>query len=173
LSAVLIVISIVAVSAIVRLWPSAPALRGAGPLAAHPLHVFDSPSVVAGFPVSAVVPARMEGAPDAAPAPDALPVEIALAAISLAETPAPPVRDEMHARPSPEDSAPLASRSLDIPRFEPMMAVQSRAAHSMEASPGTSFVAIPVVVMSRALGVAGRGIKTSVRATSALVRLAF
>ena len=173
LSAVLIVVSIVAVSAIVRLWPAPPAIRAAGPLASHPLPLVETPFLSAGIPASVLGSASMVPVVDS-PAPlDAPPEVTPVAALGVLEPPARTVSDEPVVDPTPADSSPLASRFLDIPRFEPVTVASTRAAHPTEESPGSSFVEIPVVVVSRALEVAGRGIKTGVRATGALVRLAF
>jgi hypothetical protein len=67
----------------------------------------------------------------------------------------------------------LESRVLNVPRVEPI-ALTQRVAQQLPADTSMNpFIEIPTVAVTRVLEVAGRGLRTSARATTALVRLAF
>ena len=172
---VLIVTAIVGVSAAVRVWP-APADAPAPLLASRSLHLLHAApiaqtprSVVANI-VKTTVAAPTRPAEHGSPV-EPPPAVAAAAAASTEPRGGPPEITVTLAAVEPVAVAPLlVSRSLDVPVVAPAMTRDAQVASSE--SP-TAIIELPAVAVTRVVTVAGRGIRTGLRATSAVFRAAF
>jgi hypothetical protein len=178
---VLIVVSIAGIGAFVRVWPARPAAPRVTPiLASHPIHMFEAPPAVgneveSGFdptPLLRIVEARQT---------EHVESEAIRALQMTLERPVTEdarLRQDFGGQEAQVDlTAPthpvLESRVLNVPRVEPI-ALTQRVAQQLPADTSMNpFIEIPTVAVTRVLEVAGRGLRTSARATTALVRLAF
>jgi hypothetical protein len=165
LAAVLIVTSISAASVVVHFWPVA----GPAPLAASrgPI-LLDAPRVpgAARLAVKPAVPAKTHApvAPMSRSLPDFPTVRETPEVIPIAEAAESPI-------PPFEEADPvLESRALDLFVSPPAALLQPAEAPP---APSDTLVAFPGVAITRAVTIAGRGIKMGLRATSAGVRAAF
>jgi hypothetical protein len=165
LAAVLIVTTIAATSAIVRLWPAS---HGPGPiLASRSLPLLDAPIAPVADVISAMRPVPELAMPSAERAQEPVAVDIADAAVAQEELTAP--APKMPEAPLPAVPA-LASRRLELFGGPSLAAV---AAPRDVPAPSHTFVELPAVAVSRAVTFAGRGIKTGIRATTAAFKAVF
>jgi hypothetical protein len=167
LSAVLIVTAIVGAAAAVRLWPVPPVLLTAS-LASRPLPLIHAPALALPAPLVIVdsVQRQLE-------APQVL-ADVAPLVIAQAPIPSPDVAEPSEVS---EVSAVvvvplLASRRLEIPLDLPAanFRIETAAAAPDDSRP---IMELPAVAVTRVVSVAGRGIRTGVRATTAVFRAAF
>jgi hypothetical protein len=171
LSAVLLVAAIAGVALAVRRWPvAAPA---APLLASRPLPLIEAPSVPLPAPLVAAraLPpvADLRAHDDTA---DVLPVALAVGPADAAGA-AEPVPPGVAASP-PETAIPLlAGRRLALSGDAPAIATPDGLAVVAPSSPSHGLVEMPAVAVTRVVMVAGRGIRTGLRATGAMFRAAF
>ena len=174
LSAVLIVTLIAATTAGVRQWPRAgrPDLPA---VPVRPLPPVDAPlvlrEVVPDADVSPSAPAETMTAFDRIPAAPPPPPD-------SASGPVPAASDDRASVLVAATTPLLASRRVELGFTAPGAGTSHAVAHpgtseKAAAADSASLVERPAVVMTRAFTVAGRGIRTGLRATSAMLRAAF
>jgi hypothetical protein len=166
LSAVLIVTAIVGVAAAVRLWPVSPVLLTAS-LASRPLPLIHAPALALPAPLVIADSVHWQSEPPQV-LPDLAPLAIAQAPIPAPDVAEPPDVSEASAVVVPL----LASRRLEIPLILPAahFRIETAAEAPDESRP---IMELPAVAVTRVVTVAGRGIKSGVRATTAVFRAAF
>jgi hypothetical protein len=174
LSAVLIVTSIAGVSVVVPRWPLAipPAPVVVAHLPARALPLIDPPGVLPPGAQLLVRPSGLETdvATLAAEPPAAAVVPVTH--VPRAEAPASAAVPVLAGGEVAPEHAVLASRRVDLAGALHPLAEDDLLASSSPSS-SHAFVEIPAVVVTRAVVVAGRGIRTGLRATSAVIRAAF
>jgi hypothetical protein len=174
-SAVLIVAAIGATTLTVRHWPArvAAALPAATPLAARSLPIIDAPAGPAAASVSRIARSTWPTVPRASAEhqPDVPQTAAAVPELSPVE-PSAPVVASADAGYAPSNPAPpLASRRISLPVAPPEVAFVEPSDEPQESAPG--LVELPALAVTRAVIVAGRGIRTGLRATGAVFRAAF
>jgi hypothetical protein len=172
---VLIVTAIVGVSAAVRLWPVSVRERAPRVLASRALLIFGAAPVL---PIPARVPLHEPERAEPVVAVPALPVMVA--AVADVSGPAPEVPAEPRvAEPRavvispPADAFFLTSRRLDLPLAAPAVSYRSDPVIGLADDEPYALIELPAVAVTRVVTVAGRGIRTGVRATTAVFRAAF
>jgi hypothetical protein len=173
LSAVLIVTAIAGASVIVPRWPSAvrPVSRAVPHLPARSLPLIDSPGVL--------MPGALSRVRQSGPAADRPPLVVdapAVAAAAATEAARPALPASVASAPSAGGEAGRETALLTSRRVALAGVLHPLTDDDLLASvPSSShaFVEIPAVVVTRAVMVAGRGIRTGLRATSAVFRAAF
>jgi hypothetical protein len=173
LSAVLLVAAIVGVSLAVRRWPvAAPAARL---LASRPLHLIEAPSLpppaprVATLSMPPVVDVDVR-APDYTADVPSVAFVVGPADVTPASEPVAPV---VAASPSETAIPLLASRRLELSGSAPTITTPDGLATAAPSSSSHSLVDMPAVAVTRVVTVAGRGIRSGLRATGAMFRAAF
>jgi hypothetical protein len=171
LSAVLIVTAIAGVSAAVRFWPLSLPPSGPRALASRALLAIDAPVLPMSGRVLLEPPEPGEPmSPPPPPPPVELPgVVVADVAPATAEASVESIVADL-----PPSAGPLlAGRRLEMPWEPPAMSprVDPRTATADDESHALN--ELPAVAMTRVVTVAGRGIRTGVRATTAVFRAAF
>ena len=175
LAAVLILTGIVAIAALVRQWPASgprPARADTQLPASRPMPRLAAPEVPSAASVSAANPGRVRlgsARPVAIPEPRGPADEQAAVAPMTALTGALPAVAQV------ESAAPelLDSRRIAFVAPSPGAATAPDTLTSTSDAAPPSIVELPALVVTRAVTVAGRGIRTGLRATSAALRAAF
>jgi hypothetical protein len=174
LSAVLIVTSIAATSVLVRVWPAKTATP---PLASRRLPLYATPVLVQPTPVptatAARTPVRGYAAKVVVRSQPALTAPLIVEPEPAAQAIAPTTGAVPG--PAPVDAAAAIERPMETAVAEAIDTVPIVATITPPSPPQASrgLVELPAVAVTRAVIVAGRGIKTGLRATSAVFRAAF
>jgi hypothetical protein len=176
LAAVLIVAAIGGTTLTVRLWPvrRVPAVHVVTALAARPLNIIEPPAAPIAASISqAARRSTTPPQPVASPEPAPPMLETTVYAPEPARVVAPVVA-AVSTTVEPPASGPeplLASRRIPLTVTVPDVAAWEPVDEPVESAPG--LVELPAVAVTRAVVVAGRGIKSGIRATGAVFKAAF
>jgi hypothetical protein len=171
LSAVLIVTAIAGASAVVRFWPVALRQQGPRPLPSRALVIIDSPALPG--PGRLLLHDRKSAEPAVSFAVPAATADAVVAAVMSGPPPEVPAEPREVAAVLPAARPLLESRRLDLPLDQPSLPPRREPVIAFAVDEPHALMELPAVAVTRVVTVAGRGILTGVRATTAVFRAAF